>query len=219
MAKEVKSEPPKKALKKNEIIAEYRALKEKFEVLEEEHRVLIENTQTNIEAISLLEETISILESKLNASKVEKEHINTSVQTEIIRCEECEYPADDMHELVDHMHGAHPLDNDDCIKCDSCWKEFRVQSDLVVHIQNEHSDKVKLCSHFLEGRCIFADSCWFLHDESQQVQLDFKCIYCDSTFNSKSDLMSHRKREHPGKIKECKNEMNGSCQHGPKFCW
>ena len=33
---EVKSEPPKKPLKKNEIIAEYRALKEKFEVLEEE---------------------------------------------------------------------------------------------------------------------------------------------------------------------------------------
>ena len=85
----------------------------------------------NIEAINLLEETISVLENKLTSSNRGKDLMNISVQTEIIRCEECELPAEDMHDLVDHMHGAHPLENDG-IKCHDCWKEFQVQSDLVI---------------------------------------------------------------------------------------
>ena len=64
----------------------------------------------------------------------------------------------------------------------------------------------------------FGDSCWFKHNESKQVA-EFKCIYCDSTFKSKSDLMSHRKREHPNKVNQCKNEQNEKCIHGPKSCW
>ena len=116
-----------------------------------------------------------------------------------------------MHDLVDHMHGAHPLENDG-IKCHDCWKEFQVQSDLVMHIQNAHINEAKLCTHFIETRCIFGDSCWFKHNESKQVA-EFKCIYCDSTFKSKSDLMSHCKREHPNKVNQYKNEQNEKCIH------
>ena len=108
----------------------------------------------NIEAINLLKETISVLENKLTSSNRGKDLMNISVQTEIIRCEECELPAEDMHDLVDHMHGAHPLENDG-IKCHDCWKEFQVQSDLVMHIQNEHNNEAKLCTHFIERRCFF----------------------------------------------------------------
>ena len=165
---EVQNEPPKKALKKNEIIAEFKALKEKFDNIHEENRILKENHKTNLEAISLLEETVTVLEDNLTSLNVDKDSINISVQTEIIRCEECEYPAEDMHDLVDHMHGAHPMDNDG-IKCDDCWKEFQVQSDLLAHIQNEHNKETKLCNPFLERRCIFGDSCWFVHEGSKQV--------------------------------------------------
>ena len=112
---EVKTEPPKKALKKNEIMAEFKTLKEKFENLQEENRILKDNQMNNIEAINLLEETISVLENKLTSSNRGKDLMNISVQTEIIRCEECEFPAEDMHDLVNHMHGAHPLENDGMI--------------------------------------------------------------------------------------------------------
>ena len=88
------------------------------------------------------------MEDKLTSLSMEKDNINISVQTEIIRCEECKYTAEDMHDLVYHMHGAHPLDND-CIKCDDCWKKFQAKSDLVAHIQNEHNKETKLCNHFL----------------------------------------------------------------------
>ena len=31
--------------------------------------------------------------------------------------------------------------------------------------------------------------------------------------------MIPRKREHPPKMKQCKKEIYGDCQHGPNFCW
>ena len=74
-----------------------------------QNNLLTENQIKNLQAIDLLEETVNILENKLNISKVEKIVLTVSAQTEVIRCEEGEYPAEDMHDLVDHMHGSHPL--------------------------------------------------------------------------------------------------------------
>ena len=31
--------------------------------------------------------------------------------------------------------------------------------------------------------------------------------------------MSHRKREHLSRVRQCKNEQNGNCLHGSTFCW
>ena len=31
--------------------------------------------------------------------------------------------------------------------------------------------------------------------------------------------MNHRKNVHPTRIKQCNNEENGKCQHGPRLCW
>ena len=78
---ETKMEPPKKALKKNEVIAQYKALQEKFQILQEQNRVLLENEQKNIEAISLLEGTVNILEE--NANKETKSVVTVSVQRNV----------------------------------------------------------------------------------------------------------------------------------------
>ena len=216
---ETKMEPPKKALKKNEVIAQYKSLQEKFQILQEQNRVLLENEKKNIESISLLEETVNILEEKVNAPKKEKSIVTVSVQTEIIRCEECEYPADDMHDLVDHMHGSHPLESyQDGMTCNHCGEELQTKSDLMMHIQKEHSEKVKVCDYFIEGMCTFGDLCWFSHDESKLLK-EIKCIICDCNFGSKSLLMKHRKKEHRRKVPQCKNETNGCCQYGSTFCW
>ena len=195
---ETKMEPPRKALKKNEVIAQYKSLQEKFQILQEQNRVLLENEKKNIESISLLEETVNILEEKVNAPKKEKSIVTVSVQTEIIRCEECEYPADDMHDLVDHMHGSHPLESyQDGMTCNHRGEELQTKSDLMMHIQKEHSEKVKVCDYFIEGMCTFGDLCWFSHDESKLLK-EFKCIICDCNFGSKSLLMKHRKKNTEG---------------------
>ena len=57
----------------------------------------------------MLEETVKLLEKR--SSGVEKK--SAEVQTEIIRCEECEFPAEDVQDFVDHMHEFHPLNSCD----------------------------------------------------------------------------------------------------------
>ena len=220
---EVKAEPPKKALKKNEILAEFTALQKRFEDLQNENQVLLVNQKSNLEAINLLEETISVLENKINVSKAENSNsISTSVQTDQIRCEECEYPAEDIYDLVDHMRGNHSLDDSEdfehSFKCEYCDKGFHERKDLMLHIQNDHSSQVKQCKHFLEGRCVFGDACWFRHDKSKELE-NIKCMYCDCSFPTKAVLMSHRKKEHAIRVKKCKNDENGQCQHGSIHCW
>jgi len=215
----VKVEPPKKALKKNEVLAQYKALQEKFTDLQVENKLLIENQNKNIEAINLLEETVSILETQLNISKVEKEVITVSVQTEVIRCEECEYPAEDMNDLVEHMHGSHPLDDyKENIECTYCGGFFLEKNDLMFHIQQDHADKLPVCTYFLEERCTWGESCWFSHDQAKKLE-GFKCTICGDISISKSELMKHRKIEHTRKVRQCKHETNGSCPFGSQLCW
>ena len=214
-----KIEPPAKALKKHEVLAQYKALQESFNELQSQNKILMENEKKNIEVINLLEETIGVLETKLNISKVQKDVVSSSAQTEIIRCEECEYPAEDMHDLVDHMHGSHPLDDYiENIKCNYCGDYFPAKSDLMNHIHQEHEDKVQVCIYFLEDRCTWGDSCWFSHDQEKKLA-GFKCTICGQKFLSKSELMRHRKLEHTRKVKQCKNDTNGGCLYGSKSCW
>ena len=49
-----KIEPPKKALKKNELVDQVHALQEELAKIKEENRILIENENKHIEAIKLL---------------------------------------------------------------------------------------------------------------------------------------------------------------------
>ena len=55
---ESKAEPPKKTLKKNEILMEYKALQQKNEALEEANKVRLQEKKEVIEANCVLEETI-----------------------------------------------------------------------------------------------------------------------------------------------------------------
>ena len=76
----------------------------------------------------------------------------------------------------------------------------------MMHIQKEHSEKIKVCEYFIGGMCTFGEFCWFSHDESKFVK-EFKCIICDCNFCSKSALMKHRKintegKSHSVKMKE-----------------
>ena len=155
---ETKAEPAKKALKKCDILLQFKALQEKYDILEEENNILIQEKKSDRDAILMLEETIKLLE--IQSAKVEKKSV--TVQTEIIRCEECEFPAEDMHELVDHMHGSHPLELESEFKChfEECFVD---KKHLMQHRKEYHIEKVKPCSYFIEGKCDFDEECWYLH--------------------------------------------------------
>ena len=63
---------------------------------------------------------MKLLENR--TSKADQKFV--TVQDEIIRCEECEFPAEDIHELVDHMYGSHPLESESEIECYHCGESF-----------------------------------------------------------------------------------------------
>ena len=59
VSNEVKSEPAKKALKKNDLLLQYQTLQKRFANLEEEHKNLVQEKKDHIEAILMLEETVN----------------------------------------------------------------------------------------------------------------------------------------------------------------
>ena len=83
-------------------------MKTDFDNLKKENEVLITENKKNIEMICMLEETVKLLEKKLNY--VETAHNNVETQTDEqdhMRCNECEYPAEDIYDLGEHLYKFH----------------------------------------------------------------------------------------------------------------
>ena len=97
-----------KALKKNDIIIQFEALQEKYDALEKHNNILLQEKHDDMESIHLLEETVKILEIK--SSKVEMQKKNVSekpaetqtAEVDMMRCDECDYPAQDICDLGAH---------------------------------------------------------------------------------------------------------------------
>ena len=83
-------------------VSEFDMLKSKVENLKKENEVLMNENKKNIEKICMLEDTIKLMENKLNPVEIEKNSKLRLIQTDepdIMRCNECEYPAEDLHDF------------------------------------------------------------------------------------------------------------------------
>ena len=146
--------------------------------------------------------------------------VSTGAQTEIIRCEECEFPADCMNDLVYHMYESHPLEEDENkFECNICSDKFRTKSDLMVHKKNVHPEKVQTCLNFVQGTCPFKDDCWFRHDTQKELVLEFDCNFCEKRFLTKNEFMKHKKSNHKEYVQNCRNDIKNNCQFSSKMCW
>ena len=132
-------------------------------------------------------------------------------------CIECEYPAEDLYDLGEHMYEVHAEDNVEyTISCHYCGNFFKTKSDLMIHNKNTHVEKIQPCRNYLEGRCAFSDiNCWFSHEVNSQSTQVYTCSICKKTFKIRSDLMQHRKQEHRETISQCRND--GNCKFAN--CW
>ena len=81
-----------------------------------------------MEAIQLLEEIVKVLENTANKDKVEKNTIESQTvtfKTDTIRCNKCDYPAEDLVDLGEHMYEFH-TENTFChISCLFCEENFK----------------------------------------------------------------------------------------------
>ena len=111
------------------------------------------------------------------------------------------------------------------ISCHTCGLKFTDKPDLVKHRKLEHSDIIKKCIYFAEVKCDFEkEICWFRHDHSEgrkptNLSSNFKCRFCDKTFEEKASFMMHRKKEHPNIVLKCRNFKEGNCSYTDGECW
>ena len=229
-------------MKKNDLLAEYNTIQIKCKALEDEKKIFIDNQKKHIEAINLLEETVNVLQAKLNAmqkakctvsvqtddtmlNEIEKGIKNangktSSTQTEdvdFMRCEDWEYPAQDICDLGAHIFQYHVSQHHEkLIKCYFCDEKFESKGSLMIHRKKTHKEKVNICWKFLDQNCEKGDEdCWYLHKKPEVL---LKCTFCEKEFNIKQELMKHRKSEHKEYVKVCKNSKERSCKFN-ESCW
>ena len=232
---DAKIEPNMKALKKEDIIAQFNALQANYDILQNKNIVLekkieaLENeNKTHIEAIYLLEETVKILEKQSTTEKQTKEiQTDTSelkyANTEVYLCGDCDYVADCIHDFNDHTHS---LDSGEDMEdpenshfsCHFCDKIFETLSEVMKHKKAVHTSSVRHCKQYLENVCFFGDSCWFLHSEAfRKSEPSFRCNFCEDRFRTQNDLREHMKQFHFQVVSKCKN--GDECKFGHRKCW
>ena len=199
VSKDTKTEPAMKALKKNDIIIQFQALQKKYDALERQNAIFLQEKNNHVESIHLLEETVKILEIKSSRVEIkDKDVVEKSAETQtedvdMMRCDECDYPAQDICDLGAHIYEIHgPESFEEVITCHHCKEKFKTKDSLMVHRKKVHTERVSVCSNFRDGTCYFkTDKCWFIHTKPSVM---FKCTCCGKEFPIKSDLMKHRKR-------------------------
>ena len=103
-------------------------------------------------------------------------------------------------------------------------ENFQVTGLLMNHRKTDHPSNKK-CRYFLNDQCRFdAETCWYRHEDEQKNEerkqsSQLQCKECDDKFEVRSDLMKHKKMNHPDKVSKCKEFSQGKCNEGESSCW
>ena len=148
-------------------------------------------------------------------------HTQTYPQNDIdFNCGVCIEQFTNESNLWSHMDIEHDIRKDDSIndfKCDICDEKFGEDGDVKYHKKERHQLMAKPCKYFVRGMCHFNEkTCWFSH--TLETIIKQNCKYCGESFQSKNDLMKHRKIKHNKNIAICREQENGNCKFG-NDCW
>ena len=102
--------------------------------------------------------------------------------------------------------------------CHSCGEMFNSKAELMIHRKLQHSDIIKVCNWYKNGTCVYTDdTCWYSHEYDRNVNQT--CRFCEQTFESKNQLMVHRKSIHVNIVAKCRNFQLGDCNFSNEECW
>ena len=86
------------------------------------------------------------------------------------------------------------------------------------HRKNKHIENVAPCRNNIENKCPYADyMCWWNHNEERGENI--KCFICSKSFESKIDMMRHRKIEHKEMVRTCSQFLQNMCRFKNDSCW
>ena len=123
-------------------------------------------------------------------------------------CTECDFQSTTEYYLKKHIDLKHSIKNkntDETIQCRNCGDVFKDKWSLMNHRKLKHSNTVAYCRNNIEGRCNFsADICCWNHNKGEtNSERGVECFICIEKFKSKTDLMIHRKANHPKVVRVC----------------
>ena len=202
-----------------------KGLQEKIKTLEKEQQVMPKLTQTecgfeikctecNLEATDQAELRLHMesIHGRSNGHDQSGDDLDSSEGAR--DCRRCDYLAEDRYDLDGHIWYEHEEDEDGRILCKFCGEKFASIANLMKHKKIKHREKVNICKNFNDSGCPFEDQkCWFLHMKNEET---FKCNICDTTFESQSDFMKHRKTKHKERVQMCKNKERCVFKN---LCW
>ena len=145
-------------------------------------------------------------------------HSTEGQQTEF-NCHDCDYQGTSKTMLNRHVFLKHTVQEQ--FKCNTCGKQFSDKANLLNHRKNHHTEAVAICRKFLEGICHFTSKmCWWNHRENGAGNIpDIICYICSERFESKMELMIHRKNKHREVVRGCTNFAKNSCMFQEQSCW
>ena len=155
-------------------------------------------------------------------------------------CMECDYQTNTDEALAKHMSETHhnvksPKPKK---KCYSCEEGFGNTKDLMKHRKEIHPSNI-ICRYFSTDKgCNYGDECIYVHEVKMVVgdsptpgdvptpltpapvsSTMIVCKICNEQFNSKHNLMSHRKQKHIESVKQCRDHLQNTCRRGEGRCW
>ena len=201
---------PRKPPSKADLVEEIKLIKELNDAMEEEIKnsddkiaILEEREKKNLEAINKLQKMVEELKAPNHGKSfvVVKESTNEGTQTELDRpifCYECDFPAEDYHDLGEHMMEFHAF------ACRICGDSFEDQEGLAEHEQTHNEDT----SNDLNS-----------HKSKPDHMKSNSCNICAENFETVRSVMIHKKGQHKDKVSKCWKFTAGNCELGDDICW
>ena len=182
------------------------------DLLKELNDALLEEVKANEKAIENLKKKVKkYLEDIKNLTqKIEKDKqpkVNAGCQTDdadLLFCEECEFPAETLFELGEHVGEFHTGLR---IPCNFCDDIYTSKKDLEKH-------EIEVHNQLSEYKCKHTQKV----EDSKAQEAVFKCKFCGENYKSKKELMKHNKDKHEENLKPCWNFKKGACFYG-NDCW
>ena len=206
------------------LIEETEKLKTEIKDLKEITKLKEQMKEQNLDDDVIVDNEVNLENMKENKTRtVPQSQFPTgknSKKEKEFNCPECFFQGTKLIELNKHMSLKHGKGESNAtgIKCRNCGDVFSEKWSLMNHRKNKHSNTVAQCRNFLDGNCTYQeDVCWWNHIKNQYEGI--KCFIWSEIFDTKTNLMRHRKNNHIMSVRMCNQFRTNSCRFQEAACW
>jgi hypothetical protein len=151
-------------------------------------------------------------ENIVNKDGIDTHSVETQTYTDIdFKCNEYNFEGRSEKELSWHIrriHGWSDSQSGEDMDQNSIYMETEVNEEYICRFcKYRTSDMIEYDDHVCENE-----------SESEQTNC-FPCTFCEQSFQSRRELMEHKKKEHSGRVSVCWKFNSGKCHYGDEKCW